>query len=85
MLRTVAVAASVGLHARPAALFCEAVAASGAAVTITNEAGRTVDAASILGVLTLGVAHGQRVVLECDDESVLDRLAELLQTDLDSA
>ena len=81
--RTAVVAASAGLHARPAALFCEAAARSGVAVRITNEAGRTVDAASILGVLTLGVDQGQRVTLDGDDERVLDELVAMLESDLD--
>ena len=34
--RTVAVASKVGLHARPAMLFTQAVAASGATVTIAK-------------------------------------------------
>ena len=81
--RTAIVAAAVGLHARPAALFCEAVARTGVPVRIRNADGKTVDAASILGILTLGVGHGGRVVLEGDDEAVLDALVVLLQTDLD--
>jgi len=81
--RAAVVAAASGLHARPAVLFCEAVARSGAAVRITNQAGSTADAASILGVLTLGVERGQRVVLDGDDEGVLDALAAMLESDLD--
>jgi phosphotransferase system HPr (HPr) family protein len=82
--RDVTIASAVGLHARPAALFVQAVEASGAEVTITKE-GRTVDADSILGVMTLGAAHGDVVTLEADDESVLDSLAALLATDLDAS
>jgi phosphotransferase system HPr (HPr) family protein len=82
--RDVTIASAVGLHARPAALFVQAVEASGAEVTITKE-GRTVDADSILGVMTLGAAHGDVVTLEADDESVLESLAALLATDLDAS
>lgn len=81
--RDVTIASAVGLHARPAALFVQAVEASGAEITITKE-GRTVDADSILGVMTLGAAHGDVVTLEGDDESVLESLAALLATDLDA-
>jgi phosphotransferase system HPr (HPr) family protein len=81
--RDVTIASAVGLHARPAALFVQAVEASGAEVTITK-GGRTVDADSILGVMTLGAAHGDVVTLEADDESVLESLAALLATDLDA-
>ena len=84
--RTVTVASSVGLHARPASLFSQAAAKVGTPVTLTNAAGKTVNAASILGVLSLGVGHGEVVTLKADGddaETALDSLAELLNTDLD--
>jgi phosphocarrier protein len=81
--RTVVVAARSGLHARPAALFSEAAAALGVPVTVTNEAGSTVDAASILGILTLGVDHGQRVTLASESDRALEALASMLERDLD--
>lgn len=80
--RRVTVASPVGLHARPAAVFVRAVAASGTPVTIRKEDGNPVDASSILAVLSLNVAHGDSVVLSASDdaESTLDSLAELLRT-----
>jgi phosphocarrier protein len=45
----------------------------------------TVDADSILAVMTLGAAHGDTVTLTADDEATLDSLAELLATDLDAS
>ncbi|MHC5796258.1 HPr family phosphocarrier protein [Lacisediminihabitans sp. FW035] len=84
--RTVTVASSVGLHARPASLFSQAAAKAGVPVTLTNAAGKTVNAASILGVLSLGIGHGEVVTLKSDGddaETALDSLAELLNTDLD--
>lgn len=84
--RTVIVASGVGLHARPAALFTQAVAETGLAVTISNSTGRTVNAASILGVLTLGVDHGDTITIAAEGEgaeAALDKLVELLETDLD--
>lgn len=85
--RTVTVASSVGLHARPAALFSQAAAKVGVPVILTSAAGKSVNAASILGVLSLGIGHGEVVTLaaEGDDTAgALDRLAELLGTDLDT-
>ncbi len=82
--RTVAVASKVGLHARPAMMFTQAVSASGASVTIARTGGDAVDASSILMVMGLGVAHGEEVVLTSDDETVLDELAALLARDLDA-
>ena len=81
--RDVTIASAVGLHARPAALFVQAVEASGAEVTLTK-GDRTVEADSILAVMTLGAAHGDTVTLTADDESVLDSLAALLSRDLDA-
>jgi len=85
--RTVTVASSVGLHARPASLFSQAAAQCGASVSLTGTNGKTVNAASILGVLSLGIGHGEVVTLRADGdnaEAALDSLAELLMTDLDT-
>ncbi|AYF99075.1 HPr family phosphocarrier protein [Protaetiibacter intestinalis] len=81
--RTVVVASSVGLHARPAALFSQAAAQATLPVTLTTASGRTVNAASILGVLSLGIDHGERVTLASDDTATLDALVEMLERDLD--
>ena len=86
--RTVVVASQVGLHARPAKLFTQAVAASGLAVRIAKGQGPAVDAASILRVMALGVKCGDVVTLTTDGEGaegVLDGLVELLAQDLDAA
>ncbi|MCF2711012.1 MAG: HPr family phosphocarrier protein [Schaalia hyovaginalis] len=83
--RTVAVASSVGLHARPAALLAEAVDDSGVDITISFN-GDEADAASLLEIMTLGVKHGDEVTLSTDDDSagdVLDSLVALLSRDLD--
>jgi phosphocarrier protein HPr len=85
--KTVKVGSKVGLHARPAALFVKAVAASGIPVNLTKVGGNTVSAASILGVLTLNVAFGDEVILESDGdgaEQVLEDLAQMLSSELDS-
>ena len=83
--RTVTVASAHGLHARPASLFTQAAAKLGVPVTITK-GDKTVNAASILSVISLGVSQGDEVTLEVegDDESLLDELAELVETDHDA-
>lgn len=84
--RTVTVGSSVGLHARPASLFAQAASKVGVPVTLTSAAGKSVNAASILGVLSLGVGHGEEVTLKADGEgadAALDTLAEYLSRDLD--
>jgi phosphocarrier protein HPr len=86
--RTVVVASKVGLHARPAATFTRAAAASGIPVRLQVAGGEPVDAASMLAVMTLGVGHGQEVVLSAEGErsdEVLDSLAALLGADPDAA
>lgn len=85
--RRVVVGSSVGLHARPAALFTQAAAKAGLPVTIAKAGGKPVDARSILLVLTLGVGHGDEVVLAADGDgadAALDGLADLLASDLDA-
>ena len=86
--RRVKVGSSVGLHARPANLFCKAAGQQPAKVTIAAGDRGPVDARSILSVLGLGVASGEEVVLtssdDADGDTSLDALAELLATDLDA-
>ncbi|NII50745.1 HPr family phosphocarrier protein [Frigoribacterium endophyticum] len=85
--RTVTIASSVGLHARPASLFSQAAGKTGAKVTLTTSAGKSVNAASILGVLSLGIGHGEQVTLATEGDNAdaaLEELAALLETDLDA-
>jgi phosphocarrier protein HPr len=85
--RTVSIGSTHGLHARPAKLFAQAAAASGTSVTIAKAGGRAVNAASILGVISLGIDHGNEVTLVVDGDNaevVLDELVGLLLTDHDS-
>ena len=87
MTRTVRIGSSHGLHARPAKLFAQAAKDSGIPVTIAKDAGSPVNAASILGVIALGIEQGDYVTLSAEGdgaESTLDRLAELLSTDHDA-
>jgi phosphocarrier protein HPr len=79
------VASSVGLHARPAALFVKKVAASGLKVTVepleNGEPTGAADGKSILSVLALGIKSGQnvRVTIEGDDTAALEaELKEIL-------
>jgi len=85
--RLIRIGSSHGLHARPAKLFTQAAAASGATVTIAK-GDKSVNAASILGVISLGVDHGDEVTLTVEgdgEERILDELEELLVTDQDEA
>ncbi len=85
--RTVSIASSVGLHARPAALFVQQAGESGLDITIGRPGDEAVDATSILGVMALGAKHGEEVELTAEGEgadAVLDGLVALLSRDLDA-
>lgn len=85
--RTVTIGSKVGLHARPAKLFTQAAAGSGIKVLIAKGDGPAADASSILRVMALAVKHGEAVTISAegdDADAVLDRLAEMLATDLDA-
>ena len=71
----------VGIHARPAAMFAQAVTTSGQTVTIAKEGGNPVPAGSILSIMGLGIKQGDSVVIDvqgADDETVADNLLNIL-------
>lgn len=88
--RIATIASRVGLHARPAAIFAEAAAELPVEVTIAAEgtlAEDALDASSILSLMGLGAAHGDRVVLRAEGdgaEDALVTLARILETDHDA-
>ncbi|HEX7351064.1 HPr family phosphocarrier protein [Brachybacterium sp.] len=84
--RTVKVASSSGLHARPAAIFSQAASEQEVSVTIETGAMGPVKASSILLLLTLNVGHGDEVTLRAEGdgaEESLEVLSALLETNLD--
>jgi phosphocarrier protein len=84
--RTATIASGHGLHARPAALFVQAVNDSGLDVTIEKD-GRDAPAGSILGVISLAVNQGDVVTLTAEGDNadaVLDSLVVFLETDHDA-
>lgn len=84
--RTATIASGHGLHARPAAMFVQAVNDSGLDVTIEKD-GRDAPAGSILGVISLAVNQGDVVTLTANGENVdavLDSLVAFLETDHDA-
>ena len=85
--REVTVGSTVGLHARPAALFVQAAAQAPVPVYIAKQGGAPVDARSILSVIGLDARGGDTVVLSADGagaEAVLDDLAAIVATDHDA-
>ena len=81
---TVTVGSTVGLHARPAGLIAEAVTKAGVPVTLATAGGNAVDAGSPLMIMTLGAKQGTEVTVSSDDAGVLDRIADMVATDLDA-
>jgi len=85
--RTVRIGSAHGLHARPAKLFAQAAKDAGTPITIAKDSGKPVNAASILGVISLGIEQGDYVTLSVDGDNAdatLDQLSELLSTDHDA-
>ena len=84
--RTAFIASSTGLHARPAAVFAKAAADSAHDVTLTTN-GKTLGAHSLLSIITLGIAHGDEVVVDVeveDADKVADQLHALLSSHMDA-
>ncbi len=87
--QTATVGSATGLHARPAALFVKAATTAPVKVRISVDGKKPVNAASMLGVLSLGAVRGTIVTLETDDESpdaqaTIVSLIDLLSRDLDA-
>lgn len=81
--RTAVVGSAIGLHARPAALLAEATRATGYPITLSHGE-QTVDAGSVLEIMSLGAEHGDSVTLACIEPTagaVLDALTTLITTD----
>lgn len=82
--RTVTLGSKSGLHARPAAIFVQNAKGFQCQITLSKN-NKTVNAKSILSVLTLGAEQGEQVVLKADGddaEMAIDRLSTLLEGDL---
>lgn len=85
--KTVTVGSSVGLHARPAALFVQAAARQPVKVKIAKPGGDPVDARSILLVLGLDARGGEEVILSAEGdgaEQALEELAAVVATNHDA-
>ena len=80
--RDVAITNNIGLHARPATFFIQKANSFHSSIWIEKD-DRKVNAKSLLGVLSMGIAKGMTVTLIADgqDENrALDGLVELIET-----
>jgi phosphotransferase system HPr (HPr) family protein len=78
---TLTVNHEVGLHARPASMFVQTAAKFNADIEVTHGE-KTVNAKSILAVLTLGVHQGAEINIKAegdDADNALSALEELVQ------
>lgn len=66
------VSASIGLHARPAAVFVRAVTETGLPIRIRKEGIEGVDARSLLEVMTADFEYGCEVELSVPDSAAAD-------------
>lgn len=82
--KTVTVGSAVGLHARPAALIAEKAGSLGSAVTLGVAGGMPVDASSALMIMTLGAKKGDTVEVSSDDQGALEKIAAMVEQDLDA-
>lgn len=83
-MRSVIVGSAVGLHARPAAIISEAAGELGVEVRIGLPGVPPVDATSMLLILTLGAGPGDTLEISSADQRAVDRIAALVERDLDA-
>lgn len=77
--REVSLSNKYGLHARPASRLVGVANRFQAAITIANPAGRSVNAKSIMDVLTLAAGAGTSLKIRAEGEDAEAAVAELVQ------
>ncbi|MFT8593496.1 MAG: HPr family phosphocarrier protein [Bifidobacterium sp.] len=83
--RTVEIQDPVGIHARPASAFAQEAAGSGCKVTITRESDKaSADAASVLMIMSLGIAKGDTITISVDGEDAENKADKLVKTLLEN-
>lgn len=82
--KTVIVASAEGLHARPAGLIAEAAEKYDTDIELSTEGEDPVDAASSMMIMALGAEKGVKVTVTSDDETAVEEIAKLIETDLDA-
>ena len=83
--KTVKVTNPVGLHARPATYFTQKANEYKCSISVEKD-DRRVNAKSLLGILSLGIAKGMTITLRADgpdEAAAIDALAELIDGGLD--
>ena len=81
-VKDVVIQNQVGLHARPATFFIQKANEFKSSIWVEKDE-RKVNAKSLLGVLSLGIAKGMTIVLVADghdEELAIEGLADLINT-----
>jgi multiphosphoryl transfer protein len=81
--RAIAVAQSQGLHARPAAVLARRAKGMAALITLRAHS-RATDARSVVGIMALGVRHGDELLIQAEGEGATQAVAQMLDA-LDEA
>jgi phosphocarrier protein HPr len=74
--QTVKIINEAGIHARPASLFLQAATAFKSNITVTKN-GRSGNAKSLLGLLSLGVNKGSEITIVAEGEDEKEAVAAL--------
>jgi phosphoenolpyruvate-protein phosphotransferase len=75
--RAMMVSLSQGLHARPAALLARRAKGMDTMITLRAH-GRATDARSVVGIMALGVRHGDELVIQADGAGGAQAIAEMI-------
>ena len=85
--KTVKVGSTVGLHARPATVIADAAGEYDDEIVLTLAGGDEddeTDAASSLMIMAMGAEFGDEVTVTSDNAEAVDKIAALIQQNLDS-
>ncbi|NMB22223.1 MAG: HPr family phosphocarrier protein [Corynebacterium sp.] len=85
--KTVTVGSSVGLHARPASLIAEAAAEFDEEILLTlvgSDDDEETDASSSLMIMALGAENGDQVTVTSDNAEAVEKIAAMIEQDLDA-
>ncbi len=80
--KEVKISNAIGLHARPATFFIQKANTYNSSIWVAKD-DRKVNAKSLLGVLSLGIAKGMTIVLVADgvdEELAIEGLTDLINT-----
>ena len=84
--KTVTVGSTVGLHARPATVIAEAAGEYDDDIILTLVGGDEddeTDAASALMIMAMGAEHGDQVTVTSDNDEAVEKIAALIESNLD--